>query len=873
MSSGPSSPRLATGLPVIAAAVLGCALSITAERVLARRNRRRLLDDLTDLAEPRAKAIREQILRSLEVLRSIASFHATRAEMSRNEFRAFVRAALLRQPELQALSWDPRVPREQRPFWEARARAEGFPDFNFTEKESENTILPASTRHEYYPVYFLETLEKNQIALGFDVRSEELRRRALEKARDTGCVTATSPLRLAQEKDSQLGFLVFQPVYRSECRSVEERRANLAGFAVAAIRICDFLEPSLRELVGRGLNARIKDATDGKLIYRSAGGRSVEFPPWSTRLEVADRIWIVEIAASEEFCRSRERTRSWWAAAIGLAITGLAATYLWRESRRAAEIAQKVKAATIDLSAEILERRRAEADLERAKENLDRRVRERTAELATANSSLLQEIGIRKEAEATAAAASKAKSEFLASMSHEIRTPMNSILGYSQILRRDAELTPFQRDALATISSSCDHLLNLVNNILDISKIDAGRMELTISEFDLAALIYDVIALFQNACEEKRIGLRAVGLDEHAGIFVRGDERKLRQVLINLLGNAVKFTQRGSITLRISSHEKSRRQFEIEDTGPGISLEDQERIFEPFQQGTQAHQSGGSGLGLAIAQRQVKIMGGVLRLRSIPGEGSVFYFALDLPSASARRITLHDEFAAVERIVPGKEVRALVVDDIPENREVLSLSLTLIGCHVSVAKDGEEALERLRSLRLHIVFLDMRLPGMSGLETARKISEEWGADVKLVAMSASALEHERERYLKAGCDDFVSKPFRVERVYRCLANLLDVKFVTKETPHNQSEPEGSIDLGQLTLDEDLAQRLATAAELHSATVIKSCLREVEQLGAPGVRLAQHLRKFLASYDMKTIQRVVAQIPVQTATEQQPNSAP
>jgi CheY-like chemotaxis protein len=140
-------------------------------------------------------------------------------------------------------------------------------------------------------------------------------------------------------------------------------------------------------------------------------------------------------------------------------------------------------------------------------------------------------------------------------------------------------------------------------------------------------------------------------------------------------------------------------------------------------------------------------------------------------------------------------------------------------------------------------------------------------------MSASALEHERERYLKAGCDDFISKPFRVERVYRCLSNLLDVKFVIKEIPHNQSEPEGSIDLGQLTLDEDLAQRLATAAELHSATVIKSCLREVEQLGVPGLRLAQHLRKFLASYDMKTIQRVVAQIPVQTATEQQPNSAP
>jgi signal transduction histidine kinase/DNA-binding NarL/FixJ family response regulator len=873
MSSRPSSPRLAPSLPVIAATVLGCALSITAERLLDRRNRRRLLEDVIDLAEPRAKAIREQILRSLEVLHSISSFHATRAEMSRDEFRAFVRAALLRQPELQALSWDPRVSREQRPFWEARARAEGFLNFQFTEKESEDMILPASPRHEYYPVFFLETLEKNQIALGFDVRSEKLRRRALQKARDTGRVTATPPIRLAQEKDSQLGFLVFQPVYRSDCRSVEDRRANLAGFAVAAIRICDFVAPSLRELADRGLNATITDAADGKLIYRCTGGRPTGFPAWSSRLEVADRTWILEIVASEEFCRSREHARPWWVAAVGLAITGLAATYLWRESRRTGEIAQKVKEATIDLSAEILERRRAETDLERAKVELDQRVRERTAELATANSSLLQEVVIRKEAEAAAAAASKAKSEFLANMSHEIRTPMNSILGYSQILRRDAELTPFQRDALATISSSCDHLLNLVNNILDISKIDAGRMELAISEFDLAALAYDVLALFQNTCEEKRIGLRAIGIDEHAGTVVRGDEGKLRQILINLLGNAVKFTEGGRVTLRISTATKKRWQFEIEDTGPGIPLELQERIFEPFQQGAQAQQSGGSGLGLAIAQRQVKMMGGILRLRSILCEGSVFYFALDLPSATARQVSSRDEFAAVERIVPGTEVRALVVDDIPENREVLSLSLTLIGCEVRVANDGEEALERLRAFRPQIVFLDMRLPGMSGLEAARRISEEWGADVKLVAMSASALEHERERYLKAGCDDFISKPFRVERVYRCLANLLEVKFFAREASNRQSELEGSIDLGQLTLDEDLAQRLATAAELHSATVIKSCLREVEQCGAPGVRLAQHLRKFLASYDMKTIQRIVAQIPVRPATDQQPNSIP
>jgi len=504
--------------------------------------------------------------------------------------------------------------------------------------------------------------------------------------------------------------------------------------------------------------------------------------------------------------------------------------------------------------------------LERAKESLDLRVRERTAELAKVNSSLLEEIVIRKEAEAAAAAASKTKSEFLANMSHEIRTPMNSILGYSQILQRDAELTPFQRDALATISSSCDHLLNLINNILDLSKIDAGRMDLTISEFDVTALTYEVTALFQNECEEKRIGLRTIGPQTDTNVFVRGDEGKLRQVLINLLGNAVKFTAVGRVTLRVSVDEKRHWQFEIEDTGPGIPLDLQERVFEPFQQGPNAQHSGGSGLGLAIAQRQVKIMGGTLRVRSTPGEGAAFFFGLDLPSASTGRAPCRDEFATVERIAPGGEVRAVVVDDIPENREVLSLALRVIGCQVIGAKDGEEALEQIRSFRPGIVFLDMRLPGMSGLDAVLAILKEWGTKIKLVAMSASALEHERERYLKAGCDDFVSKPFRAEQIYRCLANLLGVKFVLREKPKDQSEPEISIDLGQLSLSDDLALRLTTAAELHSATVLKSCLQEVEQLGKPGVRLAQHLRRFLASYDMKTIQRIVAQIPVHSKTD-------
>jgi hypothetical protein len=229
-----------------------------------------------------------------------------------------------------------------------------------------------------------------------------------------------------------------------------------------------------------------------------------------------------------------------------------------------------------------------------------------------------------------------------------------------------------------------------------------------------------------------------IGLEECSGACVRGDEGKLRQVLINLLGNAVKFTTSGCVTLRISKDKKRRCRFEVEDTGSGISLDLQRRIFEPFQQGAEAKGKGGTGLGLAIAQRQVKIMGGNLRVRSRPSQGSVFSFSVELPLATTRRKMPRDEFAAVERIVAGTKVHALVVDDIVENREVLSLMLSLIGCHVTVAKNGEEALDVIRATQPDIVFLDMRLPGMSGLDTALRIVRDWDAKIKLVAMSASA---------------------------------------------------------------------------------------------------------------------------------------
>lgn len=812
MSDPTAPPRK---MPALLALALGTLLSLLVAGLLHDWERREAQEQVRQVAQDRAEVLRGQIMRSMEVLHAIASLYETRGEVSRTEFSKFVAAALARQPELQALAWDPRVPGAERSAWEQRAHDEGFPGFHFTEERDDSTLIPATTRDEYFPVFYLETLQRNAAAFGFDVGSEPRRRQALEQARDTGQVIATASLRLAQEPGSQLGFLVFQPLYQGAPVSLEQRRTQLRGFAVAVFRVGDLVSSALRTTEAKGLAATITDEAEGSVIY----GRivSTREPGWDTALEMAGRRWILRFTPTPAFSATALSWQSRAALLAGLVFTTLVAAFLWNNARRAAQIAQS-------------------------------------------NAALLAEVDIRKRAEASAGAANRAKSEFLANMSHEIRTPMNAILGYSQILLRDGALHPFQRDALATISSSCDHLLHLINEILDLSKIDAGRMELETADFDLVSLVRELTALFQHPCEEKQLGLRVEGLDGLRALSVHGDVGKLRQVLINLLGNAVKFTQRGRVTLCLAPVEKNSWQFEVSDTGIGIPLEAQGTIFKPFQQGPGARGHGGTGLGLTIASRQVGLMGGKLEVRSDPGAGSTFFFTLTLPAA-ASRTSAPAEAREVERLTAGSQVRALIVDDIRENREVLSTLLAAIGCEIVLAENGRQALEAVAVSHPDIVFMDMRLPEIDGLEATRRIVSDYGAEgLRVVAMSASALEHEREMYLKAGCDDFIAKPFRSARLYDCLHHLLGVDFEYKAPPTGV-ETAPLLDLGRIVLSEDLVTRLMMAAELHSATVLKSCLREVEETGPSGRRLAEHLREFLASYDMEMIQKIAAQIAV------------
>ncbi len=860
---GPQMPRfLQRNFHVLLTVLVGGALSIWIAATLWEYEQREVGDELRTEARARVEVLRSRLLRSMEVLHSIVSFHAARGELRREEFHQFVSAAIERQPELQAITWDPRVPGEQREAWEQRAQLEGLAGFQFTEANSGGKLIRAQPRAEYFPAYFLEPLEekKNVLALGYDIGSEKERRVTLEAARDFGAARATGPIRLAQEWEADRGFLVLQPLYDGSPRTVDERRAAFQGFAVAVFRIGDLADAAVRR-GGSHVRVALFDAADRVLLHGSGGALERSKPFHSELLDVAGRQWLLTVQADAGFHPVPLFRRSWTALAAGLLITGLLAAYLHSYLRRAAEIERRVREATHDLSAEIAERKRIEEALQAARGDLEVRVQQRTAELAHSNDALLAEVAIRKEAEATAEAASRAKSEFLANISHEIRTPMNAILGYSQILARDASLHPFHRDAVTTIAKSGRHLLRLLDELLDLSKIDAGRMEVDAADFDLSALGYELAGMFQQPAEVKQLGLRLEGFSELPRQEVNGDAGKLRQVLINLLGNAVKFTESGRVTLKIRPCGPERFEFEVSDTGPGIAPEIHASVFEPFHQGPAARGHGGTGLGLAIAKRQVELMGGALQLRSTPGCGSTFFFELHLPASDEIAGETDDALVSVQHLAPGHELRVLIVDRIRENRDVLSTMLGMIGCEIVLAENSRQALEAVAVSRPDIVFLDMRLPESDALEAARTMLRQYGEHgLKVVATSASILEQERDILLAAGCDDFVAKPFRCERIFGCLKALVGAQFVHRP-PENAAPKDESIDLQSITLPEDLSLRLMMAAELHSATVLKVCLNEMAALGPAGQRLADHLRQFMASYDMETILKIVAQIPV------------
>jgi PAS domain S-box-containing protein len=409
--------------------------------------------------------------------------------------------------------------------------------------------------------------------------------------------------------------------------------------------------------------------------------------------------------------------------------------------------------------------------------------------------------------------ANRAKSTFLASMSHEIRTPMNAILGFSQILLKDPSLAANHRQHLDVIARSGEHLLSLIDDILDMSKIDAGRTPLAPSNFNLRGLLTDLAGMFRLRAQAKGLRL-AISIADGVPAALLADEKKLRQILINLLGNAIKFTDQGSIRCDIAAERRTGDNLwldiDVEDTGPGVPPSDAERIFNPFEQAQAG--VGGTGLGLAISRDFARLMGGDITLKSEVGKGSRFH--LDLPVAvgtlgEPTPVALRPRVVGIRSGLGSFQV--LVVDDQPENRLLLVELLSAVGFWTREAADGEAALALAAAWSPHAILMDVRMPGMDGLEAIRRLrADESLRHIPIIAVSASTFDEDRRLALAAGANDFLGKPFREHVLLEKLRASLGIEYVyvANGTEGSGEAPAGR---GRVPLPAELAAELRQAA--------------------------------------------------------------
>ena len=453
--------------------------------------------------------------------------------------------------------------------------------------------------------------------------------------------------------------------------------------------------------------------------------------------------------------------------------------------------------------------------------------------------------------------ANRAMSVFLANMSHEIRTPMNAILGFSQLMLRDQGVTPRQRQYLGTINRSGEHLLALINDILDMSKIEAGRTTLNTSTFDLPVMLKELEMMFRVRTDEKKLSF-SVELIADVPQFIVTDINKLRQVLINVLSNAVKFTEQGCIAVRVrADRQRATGPFlrvEIEDTGPGISPDEQDKLFQHFEQTKTGRQAGiGTGLGLAISREFVHLMGGAITLSSQVGKGSVFVIDLPLKVGNAQEVQAKDKRWHVLKLQPGQApCRVLIADDIEDNRQLLAQLLTPVGFEIRLATNGKEAIQEFDQWRPHLILMDFRMPVMDGLEAVRRIrAMPGGNEPKIIAVTASAMDENRRELIAIGADDFISKPFRQMDLFQKIHDHVGVEYVYAEEP-TDSAPDETVEITPDSLAElprDLIHPMRDAIIRADLNDLLEQIQKVEKLHP---RLVSKLRRLAERFEYQQL---------------------
>ena len=499
-------------------------------------------------------------------------------------------------------------------------------------------------------------------------------------------------------------------------------------------------------------------------------------------------------------------------------------------------------------------------------EQMEAEIFHNSAQLQAANQQLQDANAQLQQAKADAEAANRAKSTFLSTMSHEIRTPMNAILGYAQLMLRDPGLGHEAKENLKIIGRSGEHLLGIINDILDMSKIEAGRTELNPTTFNFPRLLDDLAAMFRLRAQAKALRFEML-VDGESVSYVVADEGKTRQVLINLLGNAVKFTQLGQITMRVTLKEERARQktdqlwltARIEDTGAGLSEEEQGKLFEPFTQTSRGLQSQeGTGLGLAISRKYARLMGGDITVSGEKGKGSTFLFEIPVGRGGSGVAVRQSALRRVIGIRTGQEApKVLVVDDHVENRDWLIKLLTSIGFSVRGAENGEAAIRVHQEWNSRLILMDVHMPVMDGLEATRRIkAAPGGKETVIVALTASAMDDDRRAAAQSGADAFLGKPCQEDELLEKIRALLNLAYDYEEISIADGQAPGGIAalsaaLAQLPLE--LLEELRHATMTGNKRRLDTLILSVPETGAESARA---LKELADKYEYDALERLL-----------------
>jgi len=492
-----------------------------------------------------------------------------------------------------------------------------------------------------------------------------------------------------------------------------------------------------------------------------------------------------------------------------------------------------------------------------------------------------------QQAKQAAEAANQAKSEFLANMSHELRTPLNGILGYAQILQRDRTATPKQKDGLGIIQQCGSHLLTLINDILDLSKIEAQKLDLYPADFNFSLFLNGVSEICRIKAEQKEINF-IVQLLNPLPTAIHADEKRLRQVLINLLGNAIKFTDSGTVTFKVEviahgslfiadskdtlpidsrdqqstiNNQQSttnKIRFQIEDTGIGMTPAQLEKIFFPFEQvGDRKHQSEGTGLGLAISQQIIQMMGSKIEVESTSGQGSTFWFDLNLPEAVesiAPKLTQPEPTIVGYK---GQQQTILVVDDRWENRSVIVNLLEPLGFKLIEGDSGLEGLEQAPKVQPNLIITDLVMPGMDGLEMVKQLREiEVLSETPIIASSASVFNFDRQKSQEAGCNAFIPKPIQSQELLETLQHYLNLQWIYDAEEEDRKIASLDPNLGTIMPPIQELLSLYEAAQIGNIERIKQEANRLKTLNFEYEAFATKVLKLAADFEDEEVLNLI-----------------